>query len=64
MIDIADRLMYRAKERGRGRSVGLVWRKVARQTVSEQQTMKSVLNGSDTIPDALETVELVPTQRQ
>jgi len=64
MIDIADRLMYRAKERGRGRSVGLVWRKVARQAVSEQQTMKSILNGSDTISDALETVELVPTQCQ
>ena len=61
LIDVADRLMYLAKKRGRARSIGLVWRDGDLPHVSAKQNCKSLLRNPEAIPDAMELVELAPS---
>ncbi len=61
LIDVADRLMYRAKERGRTRSIGLVWRDCVLPEVSATQNCENLLRDIESVPDSMELVELLPT---
>lgn len=61
LIDIADRLMYRAKEKGRARSIGLVWRNGGLPNVSAKQNFENLLGDIEAIPEAMELVELEPS---
>ncbi len=61
LIDVADRLMYLAKERGRARSVGLVWRDGGMPDVSAQQNCENLLRDIEAIPDSMELIELEPS---
>lgn len=61
LIDVADRLMYVAKERGRARSSGLVWRKGDLPEVSANRNCESLISDLKAIPDAMELVELEPS---
>lgn len=61
LIDLADRLLYLAKERGRARSIGLVWQDDTQQDVSERESIQSALSDPEDIPEALELVELEPS---
>ncbi len=61
LIEVADRLMYRAKEKGRARSIGLVWRDGELPDVSARQNCDNLLRDLDAIPGAMELVELKPS---
>ncbi|RLE21358.1 MAG: hypothetical protein DRJ65_16205 [Acidobacteria bacterium] len=61
LVDLADRLMYRAKEKGRARSIGLVWRDGGLPRVSAKQNCETLLRDIEAIPEAMELVELKPS---
>lgn len=60
LIDVADRLMYLAKERGRARAVGLVWRHCGFPEVSARQTCESLIADLGDLPEGMELVEFEP----
>ena len=59
-IDLADRLLYIAKNRGRGRALGLVWSPNADNLQAEHDVVVKASNDPLHPPDAFELVELRP----
>jgi diguanylate cyclase (GGDEF)-like protein len=58
LVDLADRLMFEAKQRGRARACGLVWLEGARPETSEAEAVSHVLTNPSQPPAGMEFVEI------
>jgi diguanylate cyclase (GGDEF)-like protein len=61
LVDLADRMLYEAKSRGRGRACGVVWRPQSGSDWSESTLFDAVLEAPSSPPPPMEFLEIEGT---
>ena len=61
LVEVADRLMYLAKQQGRGRCCGLVWATEGVPDFSEQEAVSRFLADPEAPPPGMKRVTLLPS---